>query len=135
MADTNRASSHPGTLRQQLAQEPYAFDFFQAVRRMDCQHPDKPRTGESARLADDLVRFGQEPSLTFAPATLQSFQRQRSGASRLVQRFFGMFGPQGAMPTHITEYVRERIRNHGDHTLWRFFDIFHHRMTALFYRA
>ena len=39
------------------------------------------------------------------------------------------------MPIHITEYVRERIRNHGDHTLRRFFDIFHHRMTAMFYRA
>ena len=135
MADSDRASSHPVTLHEQLESEPYAFDFYQAVRRMDCQHPDKPRTGESVRLADDPVRFGQEPTLEFAPATLQSFERRKSAVPRLVQRFFGMFGPHGAMPIHITEYVRERIRNHGDFTLRRFFDIFHHRMIALFYRA
>ena len=135
MADANRTSSRPVTLNEQLANEPYAFDFFQAVRRVDCQNLDKPRTGESVRVADDPVRFGQEPSLTFAPATLQSFETRESTASRLVQRFFGLLGPQGPLPTHITEYVRERIRNHGDHTLRRFFDIFHHRMTSLFYRA
>src|SRR5262245_6322549 len=136
MADPNRASSHPVTLFEQLEKEPYTFDFFQAVRRLDCAHPDKPQTGESVRLADDPVRFGQEPSLSFAPATLESFDARKSKTKpRLTQRFFGMFGPQGAMPTHITEYVRERIRNHSDHTLRRFFDIFHHRMTAMFYRA
>ena len=54
MADTDRTSSHPVTLLEQLAHEPYAFDFFQAVRRMDCEHPDKPQTGESVRLIDDL---------------------------------------------------------------------------------
>ena len=53
----------------------------------------------------------------------------------MIQRFFGLFGPQGPLPIHLTEYVRERIRNHGDFTLLRFLDIFHHRMTAFFYRA
>jgi type VI secretion system protein ImpH len=135
MADTDRTSSRPVTLREQLEKEPYTFDFFQAVRRMDCQQPDKPPTGASVRLIDDHLRFGQEPSLSFAPATLESFDTSTSKKPRLIQRFFGLFGPQGAMPIHITEYVRERIRNHGDHTLRRFFDIFHHRMTAMFYRA
>jgi type VI secretion system protein ImpH len=135
MADADRASSHPVTLLDELAEKPYTFDFFQAVRRMDCAHPDKPKTGESVRLVDDTLRFGQEPSLIFAPATLESLERPKAKPPRLIQRFFGLFGPQGPLPLHITEYVRERIRNHGDHTLQRFLDIFHHRMTAMFYRA
>jgi type VI secretion system protein ImpH len=135
MADTDRTSSHPVTLFEQLEREPYTFDFFQAVRRLDCANPDKPKTGESVRLIDDTVRFGQEPSLSFAPATLESFDAEKPDKPWLIQRFLGMFGPQGAMPIHITEYVRERVRNHDDHTLRRFFDIFHHRMTAMFYRA
>ena len=135
MADSDRTPSRPVTLFEQLEREPFTFDFFQAVRRMDCEHPTKPQTGESVRLVDDPIRFGQEPTLIFAPATLESLDTVNPRRPRLIQRFFGLFGPQGPLPTHITEYVRERIRNHGDHTLRRFFDIFHHRMTALFYRA
>jgi type VI secretion system protein ImpH len=50
-------------------------------------------------------------------------------------RFFGLLGPQGPMPLHFTEYVRERLRFRGDATLARFLDVFHHRLLALFYRA
>ena len=35
-------------------------------------------------------------------------------APRLGVRFFGLFGPQGPMPLHLTEYVRERLRSRGD---------------------
>ena len=50
-------------------------------------------------------------------------------------RLFGLFGPNGPLPLHITEYARERLRHAGDPTLSRFLDIFHHRFLALFYRA
>lgn len=49
--------------------------------------------------------------------------------------FFGLFGPNGPLPLHLTEFVRERQRNVGDQTLARFADLFHHRLLALFYRA
>jgi type VI secretion system protein ImpH len=122
------------TLLDELDREPHAFDFFQAVRRMDCAHPDKPQTGHSARAADDPVRFGQEASLAFAPATLHALERDQA-KPRLIERFFGLLGPQGPLPLHLTEYVRERVRNQGDSTLLSFFNVFHHRMVSLFYRA
>jgi type VI secretion system protein ImpH len=50
-------------------------------------------------------------------------------------RLFGLFGPNGPLPLHITEYARERMRHAGDPTLSRFLDIFHHRFVTLFYRA
>jgi type VI secretion system protein ImpH len=49
--------------------------------------------------------------------------------------FLGLFGPQGPLPTHYTEYARDRIRQAGDHTFAAFVDLFHHRMLALFHRA
>jgi len=55
--------------------------------------------------------------------------------ARLAVNFFGLLGPNGPMPIHFTEYVRDRLRNAGDATLARFLDIFHHRMLSLFYRA
>jgi type VI secretion system protein ImpH len=46
-----------------------------------------------------------------------------------------LFGPNGPLPTHLTEYARERLRHAADPTFSRFVDIFHHRFLALFYRA
>ncbi|MEL6198087.1 MAG: type VI secretion system baseplate subunit TssG, partial [Pseudomonadota bacterium] len=57
------------------------------------------------------------------------------GVHRLSQRFFGLFGPNGALPLHLTEYARDRARNHRDPTLTAFADMFHHRMLSLLYRA
>jgi type VI secretion system protein ImpH len=39
------------------------------------------------------------------------------------------------MPLHLTEYVRERAHQHGDPTMMRFADVFHHRAALLFFRA
>jgi len=46
-----------------------------------------------------------------------------------------LFGPDGPLPLHLTEYARDRRRNDRDPTFQRFADIFHHRMLSLFYRA
>jgi len=135
MADPNRTPPHSLNLLDELELEAHSFDFYQAVRRLDCEFTDKPPTGQSLRLADDPVRFGQEVSLAFAPATLKSIDRNKSRPPRLVQRFLGLFGPQGPLPIHLTEYIRDRARNHGDRTLLSFINVFHHRMVALFYRA
>ncbi|MBV8652883.1 MAG: type VI secretion system baseplate subunit TssG [Alphaproteobacteria bacterium] len=141
MADDDRAPSHalgPDALAfyEALRARPYAFDFFQALRRIDALNRERPRIGESARLADDPVRLGQTPSLIFAPSTMASFEPAEDGRPpRLQSYFFGIFGPSGALPLHLTEYARDRIRNSGDRTFARFVDIFHHRMLSLFYRA
>jgi type VI secretion system protein ImpH len=136
MADDDRAPPHALELYEALRAAPYDFDFFQAIRRIDAANKEKPRLGESPHLADDPVRLGQIPSLIFAPATMASFEPAADGrAARLSSYFFGIFGPSGALPIHLTEYARDRIRNSGDRTFARFVDIFHHRMLSLFYRA
>jgi type VI secretion system protein ImpH len=143
MADDDRAPAHAlgvspdaETLYEALRAAPYAFDFFQALRRVEAVHPDRPRLGTATRLADDPVRLGQLPSLIFAPSTLAEFEpASEDRPARLSSYFFGMFGPSGALPLHLTEYARERMRNAGDETFMRFVDLFHHRMLSLYYRA
>ena len=136
MANPDRTSADPVALFEALRREPYAFHFFQALRRLECLYPDRPRLGKSVRLADDPVRLTQEPSLAFAPATLATFDLGDAGRPpRLSEYFLGLFGPQGPLPLHLTEYARDRSRNHGDHTFACFADIFHHRILCLFYRA
>lgn len=125
-----------GALVERLQKAPYKFDFFQAVRQMECAHPDLPRVGTSQHSSEDPLRFGQEPSLGFAPSSLSAFiPGQNEAPPRLMVNFCGLLGPHGPLPLHITEYARDRLRNHGDETLSRFFDLFNHRMVSLFYRA
>jgi type VI secretion system protein ImpH len=119
-----------------LAEAPYGFDFYQTLRQLECLYADKPRWGEALRPADEPVRLGQEPDLSFAPASLASLSAfAGDGRPRLHVRLFGLFGPNGPMPLHLTEYARDRWRNAGDPTIVRFADVFHHRLLALFYRA
>jgi type VI secretion system protein ImpH len=123
-------------LEEALRRAPTTFDFFQALRRLEAAYPEKPRLGESVRPAEEPVRLGQEPSLSFAPAALAAFLPGTDGGPpRLQVSFLGLSGPNGPLPLHLTEYVRDRMRNANDPTLARFFDLFHHRILSLFYRA
>ncbi len=143
MADDDRAPPHSlaaparaTELYEALQAAPYAFDFFQSLRRIDAVNAHLPRRGEAVNVRDEPVRLGQIPSLIFAPSTLVDFKPPSGdGPARLLAYFFGMFGPSGALPLHLTEYARERVRHGSDLTLVRFLDLFHHRMMSLFYRA
>ncbi len=122
-------------IEDKLAEVPYIFDFFEAVRLLEANFTDKPRLGYSRRPGDDAFRFGQECSLIFAPSTLAQFKHQENGYSKLTQNFFGLLGPNGPLPLHLTEYARQRLRHAHDPAIIEFFDIFHHRLISLFYRA
>ena len=118
-----------------LAEAPYRFGFFEALRQLECVHCTHPRLGSSSRPVDDAVRLGQAPSLQFAPSTLASYTTRSGEAARLLVHFFGLFGPNGPLPLHLTEYARNRLRNAKDPVLADFADLFHHRLLSLFYRA
>ncbi|HCK80359.1 MAG TPA: type VI secretion system baseplate subunit TssG, partial [Candidatus Competibacteraceae bacterium] len=57
MAGENREAAHVLELFEALRRTPYAFHFFQALRRLECLHRDRPRLGKSLRLADDPIRL------------------------------------------------------------------------------
>ena len=118
-----------------LASAPREHDFFAVLRHVESLRPELPRIGTALRPSQEVVRLGQDPELSFAPAALESFVADGRSAPRLGVRLFGLLGPQGPMPLHFTEYVRERLRFRGDATLVRFLDVFHHRLLSLFYRT
>lgn len=121
---------------RELEETPYAYDFFMALRRLESMHPEKPRFGRGARPGDEPVRLGQEPSMAFAPSTIASFKSGgKDHPHRLSGFFFGLFGPNGPLPLHLTEFARDRERNEDDPTFRGFVDIFHHRLMMMFYRA
>jgi type VI secretion system protein ImpH len=134
MADAH--GNTPDPLIDELVKRPFAFDFFRAVRLLECRRCDLPRVGFSISPSEDPVRFWQNPSLRFAPASLDSVRPGGPGSvPRMAVNFFGLFGPNAPMPPHITEYVLERELHHHDPTITAFFNVFHHRLISLFYRA
>lgn len=131
-----RRSRDPLSLLAEIEQAPWKQDFYQVLRELECAYPDRPRIGSSVRPQDESIRLGQDPSMTFAPATFSAVQRNNKGAPpRLVQQFFGLLGPNGPLPLHLTEFARDRLMHHRDASLVRFLDVLNHRPLSLFYRA
>lgn len=145
----------------EIAARPYTFDFFRAARLLQCADPELPRLGTSNAPEKDPVRFGQRPSLAFAPSTLDGLVL--GPPPKLFVNFFGLFGPNGPLPLHLTDYaIRRQLGQKADEagapakdskssrsetdrpslpstrkdfTLAAFFDVFHHRLVSLFFRA
>lgn len=126
----------PVALDAELERKAARMDFFQVLRLIENAYPQHPRIGSSLRARDDAVRLGQDPSLAFHETAVAGYLRAGPDTrARLAVNFFGLLGANGPLPTHITEYVRDRLRHGGDSTLMAFLDVFHHRMLSLFYRA
>ncbi|MDB4975962.1 MAG: type secretion protein family [Myxococcaceae bacterium] len=111
-------------------------DFYQAMRRVECEHRHWPRLGLAHDPAEEAVRLGQDPSLAFQGSTLVSEEPRAAGkVARINVRFFGVFGSNGPLPIHLSEYAYQRQHSFRDPTFARFADMFHHRLLSLFYRA
>jgi type VI secretion system protein ImpH len=145
MADESRAASDRlareraaalDALLESVRAAPHEYGFLQLLRRVQHLAPHHPRLGDADRPAGEPLRLGQEPSLGFAPAELARLAPGTEGRPpRLLIHLFGMLGPNGPLPLHITEYTRDRLRNYDDPTMSRFLDVFHHRMMLFLFRA
>ena len=133
MAGEDRATS--SAIVEGLAKRPQRFDFFQALRLLECVAPDRPRLGTSRRAHQDGVRLTQQPTVAFQPSSIAAFQTKDGGRHHLEVLLFGLFGPHGPLPLHLTVHALERQRQHYDPTFKEFCDLFHHRLLSLFYRA
>ncbi len=135
MADQTRTAA--ADLEVSLQKEPYRYGFFEVMRLLECAYKEKYRFGQSQRPSQEPpIRLGQEVALIFETSSLSAFIRRKAGLPPLLkQLFFGLFGSNGPMPSHLTEYIHERIHHYRDRTLAGFADMFHHRMICLFYRA
>jgi type VI secretion system protein ImpH len=136
MASADRSEADDLSWIERLERDAGSFDFHVALRRFEVMFADRARLGEALRPSDEPLRIVQEPSLAFAPNAIAAFSPEtEQSPARLGVAFMGMWGPNGPLPTHLTEYARQRLRNAGDKTLASFVDIFHHRILLLFHRA
>ena len=121
-------------IREALEREPFCFDFFQAVRLLERLMPQRQAVGKFVNPSREVVHFGAHPSVSFPPSQLHSLTLKEGEPARMTVNFMGLTGPLGVLPHYYTELVivRERAK---DGALRDFYDIFNHRMIALFFQA
>jgi type VI secretion system protein ImpH len=105
-----------------LWQEPWRFQFFQAVRLLELIYPQRKPVGRDfPAAAVARIDPGPEDSETTAVPQMQV-------------TFLGLSGPAGVLPEGYMDLLLQRQREH-DHALRDFLDLFNHRTISLFYRA
>jgi type VI secretion system protein ImpH len=119
---------------EKLRREPFAFDFFQAVRLLERFLPERTSVGRFAHPQNEVARFRVHPSLAFPASQIQSMHCPENDAVDMVVNFMGLTGPQGVLPNPYTTLIIERLRA-SDSSPRDFLDIFNHRIISLFYRA
>lgn len=120
-------------VEEDLREEPWSFEFFQAVRLFERFGSGKP-VGRFDNPTEEAVRFAGNSALSFPPSQIHSLDWPENGQPELAVNFMGLTGQLGVLPITYSEWINDRIRSR-DYTLQAFFDIFQHRLVSLFYQA
>lgn len=121
------------TLFDELAAEPWRFDFYHVLRQLERANPQLPRIGQSAARREEYVDLGQNPYLEFPASNLEK-ATVRDGRLKLMVKFLGFLGPQGALPLATTDESLGWLIMRDD-AFPRFLDLFNNRFLQLFFRA
>ena len=114
--------------------KPWRYSFLNLLREIGAHHSHLPAIGRAQRPQEEVFKLGQKASLIFAPREIASVTlRKNIPEIRLFG--LGMLGPNGPLPIHFTEFVRERVEAVRDNTVANFLDMFHHRSMTHLYRA
>ncbi|MGL4813463.1 MAG: type VI secretion system baseplate subunit TssG [Beijerinckiaceae bacterium] len=117
-----------------FSSDPLRLDFFDLCRILETRQMAKPRVGDSLSRRDEYLHFGQDPFFAFPSANITAIEKSGNGVWRVLVRFLGLLGPQGALPLATTEEAFIYLRNNDD-AMARFLDLFNNRFIQLFFRA
>lgn len=134
MARKNRQSTL--TVRDILFQEPYRFEFHQAIKLLEYLYPQAIPFGETVNPSDEVVTVKSRIYLESMASDIYSLEHvplESRSPSLLNINFMGIAGIQGPLPFPYTEMLIQRIRN-GDTSLKDFLDIFNHRLASILHR-
>ena len=92
------------------------------------------KIGDEKNFHSSKIRFGQSAFLGFPDKQINTLVL-KGKYLKVDIKGFGVFGPNGALPIHLSEMVYEKKLHQKDNTFNDFVDIFQNRSIALFYKA
>ncbi len=138
MARTNR-QSRP-TIKDLLINEPYRFEFHQAIKLLEYLHPKAAPFGETIRLEQEVTRVKSRVYFESLSSDIYSLEHavEETPDSHIPPvlnvNFMGIAGIQGPLPYPYSEMIIQRMR-HEDSSLKDFLDIFNHRLISILHRT
>lgn len=134
MAAEDRAPPHHLTFLIAAAKQARRFGLFPIVRGAEARAAHLPRVGRARRPSQNVLDLHQVPTLSFPDSTLREVEVEH-GRARVGGFWFGLTGPMGPLPLHMTEFVDFERRYAKARPFGRWLDLLAGRMLQLFYRA
>lgn len=135
MARKNRKTAP--SIAEVFLNEPYRFEFHQAVKLLEHLRPKSIPFGETVTPAEEAVSIKSRVYLESLSSDIYSLESvalsSPSTPPTLTVNFMGIAGIQGPLPLPYTEMIIQRVRN-GDTSLKDFLDIFNHRLISILHR-
>ena len=131
MASPQRQSD--AALTSQLAEHGKRLEFFAAVHLLHRLKQGAAPSGTLGPYRDEPVRFRHAPTLQFHSGDIESIAIE-DGKVVLTSTFLGLYGAASPLALHFSEDVIS-AENADQTSLREFYDLFHHRLLGLFYRA
>jgi type VI secretion system protein ImpH len=125
-------------LRELLGTDGKKFNFFQAVQLLLRLSPESAPIGELGPSQDEALRFVHDPSMIFHASDVSEIKTRvmtnGHAHAQIMSTFLGLYGSMSPLATFVSEDVIAAERDE-EKSLKAFYDIFHHRLLSLFYRA
>ena len=145
-----RPDCESASLLTRLRENPWDFDFFQAVHLLCRFQQDVVEPGLGGPLGRESVRFAARNSLTFPASQIQEIREARKPlpsdradwpglpSPEMEVNFIGLQGPSGVLPNHYTLAILDLEKqkdNPERDSLKSWLNLFNHRLVSLFYRT
>jgi type VI secretion system protein ImpH len=121
------------TILDEMQKEPWRFDFFSVMRRLERINRDQPRIGDSAARREEYVTLGQDPYLDFPGFESQPCDPRWPTPKDFCEIFRIARASRRAAADH--NGGKPRVVLMRDEAFPRFLDLFNHRFVQLFFRA
>jgi type VI secretion system protein ImpH len=139
---------------QQLLDEPYRFEFFQAIKLIEKLLVEKGIP--PAQVLTDYLRFRNSTRQGFPASQIEALDIETSADTAIsadeaclisalergelnriciTPAFFGLLGNHGALPSHYSDRIVAQLHTHKNSGAQAYFDLFSNRLVALFYQA
>lgn len=116
--------------------------FFALVHLLERHYKPGARVGQLGPAEEEIVRFRTDPSLTFPNRDIQEVRKIDPQPGRrtripstyeITANFLGLLGTVSPLPAFYSEQVLQH--DEAESARRGLFDLFHHRLLSLFYRA
>jgi type VI secretion system protein ImpH len=129
-----------GELRRLVIAEGSTFPFFRAISILERAAPSGAvGIGALGPAAREAVRFVHDSRLIFPAGDIAYVhEKETTTGSWWVEvsgTFLGLVGPTSPLPTYFSEELIESELQDNERSLRTLYDILHHRLYSLFYRA